>query len=143
MPEGAVIPDPILVGIDAVGVEQLVLLAFTEVPVEAQRRDGEVGPAVTDGKITEVDVAGPRSVDAMSVFGAQASPCTSTGSQYGGRGPSDGGWRPTHTCEVQPGGKSSMLTAWMARSPSRWLRSPRCGVRAKCRRQRARPATPP
>ena len=59
MPEGPVAADPVLVGIDAAGVEQLVLVTFTEVPVETQRGGGDVGPAVTNGKVTEVDVAGP------------------------------------------------------------------------------------
>ena len=58
VPEGAVVPHPVVIGTDAVGVEQLVLVTLTEVPVEAQRRDGEVGPAVADGEVAEVDVAG-------------------------------------------------------------------------------------
>ena len=42
--------------------EELGLVALTEVPVEAERGDREVRPAVADRQVAEVDVAGPRAV---------------------------------------------------------------------------------
>jgi len=59
VPYGAAVADPFVVGFNVVGVEQLVLVPFAEVPVEAQRRESEVGPTVADGEIPEVDVARP------------------------------------------------------------------------------------
>ena len=59
VPEGSVVPNPFLVRYDAVGLEELVLVPLTEVPVEAERGDRQVGPAITHREIAEVDMSRP------------------------------------------------------------------------------------
>ncbi len=59
MPERAVVADALLVCFDAVGLEQLALVSLSKVPVETQRRDGQVRPSVTHGQVTEINVARP------------------------------------------------------------------------------------
>ena len=59
----------------------------------------------------------------IRVFGAQASPCTITGSSSGGRGPSSDGVRPTQLLRVHCAGKSSTGSACRARSPVAMARS--------------------
>jgi hypothetical protein len=63
VPEFAVVADTVEVWLDAVGVEQLGLMTLAEVPVEAQRCNGEISPSVTDRKVTEVDVPGPNACE--------------------------------------------------------------------------------
>ena len=70
----------------------------------------------------------------MSVFGAHASPCTSTGSTTAGRAPSVSGLRPTQDCAVKAAGKSSMGIAWIARSP--------CAIARIASGRRARHSSP-
>ena len=102
-----------------VGVEELRLVPFSEVPVEAHRRNRQIGPAVTIARSPKstfpVHTAVRRD---LGVFGAHASPWTTTGTSIGGRGPSEDGCRPTQTCPVHSAGKSSIGIAWIARSPA-------------------------
>ena len=60
VPQGAVVADTVLVDFDPIGVEELLLVTFAEVPIQAHRRDRQVCPAITDREVSEVDVARPE-----------------------------------------------------------------------------------
>lgn len=106
VPERPVVGDAFLVGVDAVGVEQLALVAFAEIPFDTHRRDREVGPTVAHGEVAEIDVAGPLAgVGGQRVRGRATrarrsmTMTTSRASQIGGRHGASPLWR--ETCRVQ------------------------------------------
>lgn len=59
MPQRPVVLDPFVISFDFIYVEQFVLVPFAEVPVETQRSNRQVRPAVADRHVAEVDVPGP------------------------------------------------------------------------------------
>jgi hypothetical protein len=59
MPQSTVVAAALLIRFYAICVEELDLVPLTEVPLEAQGRNREVDPTITDSEVTEVDVAGP------------------------------------------------------------------------------------
>jgi len=59
MPQVPVVANSLFVGLDPVGIEDLGVVALPEVPVEAQRRNGRVGPPVADCEVAEIDVSDP------------------------------------------------------------------------------------
>ena len=118
MPEGPVVTDAVLVRHNPVGVEELRLVPFSEVPVEAHRRNRQIGPAVADGEVAEVDVSRPHTVRRDLRVRCAGVAVHDDRRVDGWSHPSEGGCRPTQTCPVHSAGKSSMGMAWIARSPA-------------------------
>ena len=93
-------------------------------------------------------MSGPLAVRPIRVFGAEASPCASTGSSIGGRGPSEAGpLRPripsmTHLATTAFGTSSSAPHAPLA-ARARSRGSPQIAGPATCRRRRSHRGSPP
>ena len=62
VPETAVVADAIVVAVDSVRLQQLVLVGARVIPGQAVGGDGEIGPAVGDAEVAQVDMSGAAAV---------------------------------------------------------------------------------
>ena len=94
------------------------------VPRQRQRRDGQVGPAIGDAEVPEIDVPAQRPSSSIRVFGAHASPWHTTS---GSTGRAIGHPRPGNRRAVATGSASCSRRrpAPMARAAARGSRHPR------------------